>query len=120
MGPIDVLRAVCEAWNRLDNDALAELFAEEGVFLDPFHGEPLVGRDRVRVANAPAMAALADCAVELTSALEQGELGLAEGTFRARPADGTGRLDFPFAMVVELREGRIARLAEYFDTGPLT
>jgi ketosteroid isomerase-like protein len=74
----------------------------------------------VREVNAPAMAALADCAVELTSALEQGELGLAEGTFRARLADGTGRLDFAFAMVVELRDGRIGRLAEYFDTGPLT
>ncbi len=40
--------------------------------------------------------------------------------FRSALADGGGRFDFPFAMVVELRDGRIARLTEYFDTAPLT
>ena len=35
-------------------------------------------------------------------------------------ADGGGRFDFPFAMAVEVQDGRIARLTEYFDTAPLT
>ena len=39
--------------------------------------------------------------------------------FRSALADGGARMDFAFAMVVELRGGRIARLAEYFDTAPL-
>jgi ketosteroid isomerase-like protein len=36
-----------------------------------------------------------------------------------RLRDGGDRFDFPFAILVELTGGRIARLAEYFDTRPL-
>ena len=32
---------------------------------------------------------------------------------------GEGRLDFEFAMVVEMRDGEITRLREYFDKRPL-
>jgi ketosteroid isomerase-like protein len=51
--------------------------------------------------------------------MEEGDIGLCEGYFAAALADSGGRLDFPFAAVVEMRDGRIARLAEYFDTRPL-
>jgi ketosteroid isomerase-like protein len=44
---------------------------------------------------------------------------MVEAEFRSALASGDGRLDFDFMMLVELRDGRIARLAEYFDTGPL-
>jgi len=30
MTPSEALQAVCEAWNHLDNDALADLFDETG------------------------------------------------------------------------------------------
>jgi ketosteroid isomerase-like protein len=79
----------------------------------------LRGREDVRAVTAPAMQALAECEVTLDTALESGEFGLGEGTFRARLADGEGRMDFSFALAVEMREGRIARLTEYFDTAPL-
>ena len=42
MTPIETLQAICEAWNRLDNDALAELFADDGVFEDPLHERALL------------------------------------------------------------------------------
>ena len=51
--------------------------------------------------------------------LERGDLGLAEGMFRSVLADGGGRMDFAFAIAIELQDGRIARLTEYFDTAPL-
>jgi ketosteroid isomerase-like protein len=114
--PTETLQAICEAWNRLDNDALAELFAEDGVFEDPLHERTLRGREDIRAVNAPAMGALSECEVTIGAV----DLGLAEGMFRSALADGGGRFDFPFAMVVELRDGRIARLTEYFDTAPLT
>jgi ketosteroid isomerase-like protein len=119
MTPIEALRAVCEAWTRLDNDALADLFDDEGLFDDPLNERVLRGREDVRAVTAPAMQALAECEVTLDTALESGEFGLGEGTFRARLADGEGRMDFSFALAVEMREGRIARLTEYFDTAPL-
>jgi ketosteroid isomerase-like protein len=66
------------------------------------------------------MAALSECEVTLSAVVERGDLGLCEGMFRSALADGGGRFDFPFAMAVEVRDGRIARLTEYFDTAPLT
>jgi ketosteroid isomerase-like protein len=119
MTPIEAMQAVCEAWTRLDNDALADLFDDEGLFDDPLNERVVHGREDVRAVTAPAMEALAECEVTLDKALESGDFGLGEGTFRSRLTDGQGRMDFAFALAVEMREGRIARLTEYFDTAPL-
>ncbi len=119
MTPTETLQAICEAWNRLDNDALADLFSEDGAFEDPLHARTLRGREDVRAVNGPAMAALSECRVTLANVLERGDLGLAEGMFRSTLAAGGGRMDFAFAIAIELRDGRIARLTEYFDTAPL-
>lgn len=119
MTPTEALQAISEAWNRLDNDALADLFSEDGVFEDPLHKRTLRGREDVREVNGPAMGALSECEVTLGNVLERGDLGLAEGMFRSVLADGGARMDFPFAIAIELRDGRIARLTEYFDTAPL-
>jgi ketosteroid isomerase-like protein len=43
---------------------------------------------------------------------------MVEAEFRSALSNGDGRLDFDFAMVVEMNDGRIARLTEYFDTRP--
>jgi ketosteroid isomerase-like protein len=39
--------------------------------------------------------------------------------FRSALADGGARMDFPFAIAVEMRDGLITRCAEYFDTAGL-
>ena len=44
---------------------------------------------------------------------------MAEGRFESALAGGSGRLDFDFAMTVELRDGQVVRLSEYYDTRPL-
>jgi ketosteroid isomerase-like protein len=119
MTPTEALQAICEAWNRLDNDALANLFSEDGVLEDPLHERTLRGREDVREGNGPAMAVLSECDVTLGNVLERGDLGLAEGMFRSVLADGGERMDFPFAIAIELQDGHIARLSEYFDTAPL-
>jgi ketosteroid isomerase-like protein len=115
----EALQAICEAWNRLDNDALADLFTDSGTFEDPLHERVLTGREDIRTVNAPAMASLSECEVTLSTVLEGGESGLAEGLFRSQLADGGARMDFPFAIAVELRGGLITRCTEYFDTAGL-
>ena len=120
MKPAEALQAVCEAWNRLDNDALADLFTADGVFEDPLNERTANGPDDVREMSGHGMAALSECEVTLSAVVERGDLGLCEGMFRSALADGGGRFDFPFAMAVEVQDGRIARLTEYFDTAPLT
>jgi ketosteroid isomerase-like protein len=119
MTPSEALQAICEAWNRLDNDALADLFDDAGTFVDPLHERVLTGPEDIRAVNAPAMGSLSECEVTLSTVLENGDIGLGEGTFRSALADGGGRMDFPFAIAVELRGGLIARCTEYFDTAGL-
>ena len=68
--------------------------------------------------SQPLVNALKAGGAQVLTVAADGATGLAEGTFASALREG-GRLDFPFAMVVEMRDGRIARLSEYFDTRPL-
>jgi ketosteroid isomerase-like protein len=119
MSPTDALRAVCDAWERGDPDAAAALFAPAGVYEDPLYPAPLRGRDEIRAGLAEGMAAIEDCRVTLDPVLEHGRTVLAIGHFGSRLRDGGERFDFPFAILVELSDDGIERLAEYFDTRPL-
>src|SRR2546430_585792 len=47
MTPAEALRAVCDAWERGDPDAAANLFAPDGVYEDPLYEAPLHGLDRL-------------------------------------------------------------------------
>ena len=118
MTPAEAIDGVFEAWEQLDVEALLELFTEGARYEDPLFPEPLVGRKQLRESIGPAMAELADCAITIRHVAEHGDSGMVEAEFRSALASGEGRLDFDFAMVVEMDDGRVARLAEYFDTGP--
>jgi ketosteroid isomerase-like protein len=106
MTPEEAIEQVFEAWQALDVDKLITLFAEDGRYEDPLFPDALVGHGQMRDGIAPAMSDLADCAIARRRVVSAGDTGMAEA-------------DFDFAMVVEMAGGRIGRLAEYFDTGPL-
>src|SRR5215510_10792556 len=109
----EAIRAVCAAWERRDPDALADLFSEDGVYEDPLKEGPIVGREQIREANRPAMAAIKDCRVEIRHLLADGAVAMAEGYFTSRLTDGSGRLDFAFAMIAEMKGDLISRAAEF-------
>jgi ketosteroid isomerase-like protein len=117
--PGEAIEGVFEAWQRLDGEALTSLFTAAARYEDPLFPEPLVGSDQLHESIVPSMADLDECVITTRRVVEAGDAGMVEAEFRSRLANGEGRLDFDFAMVVELRDGRIARLAEYFDTRPL-
>jgi ketosteroid isomerase-like protein len=119
MTPAEALRAVCDAWEQGDPDAAADMFAADGVYEDPLYEAPLHGREAIRAGLSQGMGAIEDCRVTLDPVLEQGARVLAVGYFASRLRDGGDRFDFPFAILVELSDAGIARLAEYFDTKPL-
>jgi ketosteroid isomerase-like protein len=119
MTALEALRAVFAAWEAGDADALGPLFADDGAYLDPLKDGALVGRQSIVDANRAAMAAIEGCVITVSLALGDGERAIAEGIFSSRLAGSETRFDFPFMAVAELRDGRIARLAEYFDTRPL-
>ena len=118
MGPGEAIRRIFAAWEANDPDGLAQLFTEDGVYEDPLKSSRIEGRGNVRDENAPAMAALETCRIDIWRTVEDGDVGFCEGYFAASLANG-GRLDFPFAVVVEMRDGLVARCGEYFDTRPL-
>lgn len=119
MTPSEALSAVFSAWQRGDADAIADLFSDDGVLEDPLKAGTITGREAIREQNAPAVAALDECTITIRHLFEQGDLGFCEGYFASRLVETGGRLDFPFAATIEIRDGQIARLAEYFDTRPL-
>jgi ketosteroid isomerase-like protein len=119
MTALEALRAVFRAWEANDPDALGPLFCDDGVYLDPLKDEPLRGRKAIIEENRPAMAAIADLVITERTSLHDGDLGIVEGDFSSRLAGSEQRFDFSFTAVAEMRDGRIARLAEYFDTQPL-
>jgi ketosteroid isomerase-like protein len=119
MTPREALEALGAAWDRLDVDALAAAFTDDGVVEDPLLPETARGREAIVALYRPSMAELSECKVTLGHVLETGDLGVAEGRFESVIAADGSRMDFDFAMLVELRDGKVARLAEYFDTRPL-
>jgi ketosteroid isomerase-like protein len=119
MTPSEAIRALCAAWERGDPQALADLFDDDGTYEDPLKEGPLVGREQIREGNRPAMAAIEDCRVEIRHLVADGAVAMAEGYFSSRLADGSGRLDFSFAITAEMKGNRVLRAAEFYDTRPL-
>jgi ketosteroid isomerase-like protein len=111
--------AVCEAWERGDADGVAALFAADGRYEDPLFPEVLVGPEAVRGGVAPAMAEIRNLRIPIKHLVADEGVAICEASFLSELADGTGRFDFEFAMVIEVRDGRITRLCEFFDTRPL-
>jgi ketosteroid isomerase-like protein len=100
----EALRALCDAWERRDPDAVAQLFSHDGRYEDPLFEQVPVGPDEIRAACAEAIDELAEVGVPLQLVATTGDLVLAEGEFLSRTVDGR-RLDFPLAMVLEVRDG---------------
>ncbi|NYE95144.1 ketosteroid isomerase-like protein [Psychromicrobium silvestre] len=113
------IRKICDAWIAGDNSRIAELFAEDGIFVDPLHERTLTGPADILTTNQPGVDALTEVTIELHHLLGTGDLALAEGRMSAKIVANGALMDFEFAMVAETRDGLISRLTEYFDTAPL-
>jgi ketosteroid isomerase-like protein len=118
MKPAQAIRAVMTGWERLDPQQVAELFADQGTYDDPLKDGRLVGPSAILEANEKAMHDLLSCRIELSHVVETDQVALAEGEFHAVLRAG-GTLAFSFAVVLEVADGKVTRLAEYFDTRPL-
>ena len=119
MTALEAMRAVFEAWEAGDPDALRALFSEDGVYLDPLKAGPLEGREAIVEDNRPAMAAIEDCRITVGLELEDGDSAVVEGVLRLAPGRHRRAVRLSVRGGRELSGGRIKRLAEYFDTRPL-
>ena len=110
--------AVCQAWERNDAQGVAHLFAEDARYEDPLFPEVLVGPEAIREGVAGGMAEITGLQIPIRHIAVDGDVAICEAAFLCElTADGS-RMDFDFAMAIEVRDGRIVRLTEYFDTRP--
>ncbi|CAN5298344.1 hypothetical protein BH10PSE7_BH10PSE7_35650 [soil metagenome] len=119
MTPSQALQAIVRGWEKADPDSIAAIFADDGIFDDPLQPRRRIGPADIRDACAGGVAAIRDCHIPIRSVIESGNVAVAEGEFRSVLAATGARFDFPFVMVIEMKDGKVARLAEYFDTYPL-
>lgn len=119
MTPAQAVRTILRGWEQADPDMIASVFAEDGIFDDPLQPRRRTGPADIREACAGGIAAIRECQIPLHTIVESGSTGFAEGEFRSVHAATGTRFDFPFAMVIEMKDGKVARLTEYFDTHPL-
>ena len=119
MSPREAIEELLAAWELGDPGRAGRLFTADGVYIDPLFEEMPVGPEAISAAVADGMGAITDCKINTRHLLSEGTVGFIEAEFTSILADGSGRLDFPFAMLVEMRDGLIERLVEYFDTKPL-
>ena len=118
MGPIEAINRTFEAWERDDADAVAGLFTEDGRYEDPLFPEVLVGPEAIRAGVRGGMDEITDLEIPVTHVVEAGDIGFVEAKFLCKLAATGERFDFDFAMIVTMRDGKIDRLTEYFDTHP--
>ncbi len=116
MTPAEAVRALLRGWEVGDPDMVAELFAEDGVFDDPLQARRRIGPRDIREACADGMSKLRNCRIPVQHLIEHGNIAFVEATFESELSDSGTRFDFPFALVLEMTDGKVFRVAEYFDT----
>jgi len=126
MTPTDAFQAYCDAFCQGDHIAMADLFTDDGVFEASSLDKPIHGKTDLESQLRVISNSCSNIQTEVRVAIESGSRGHFEGTYEAEilgtggKLDGSShRIDFKFVAVVEMRDGKITRLSEIFDTRPL-
>jgi steroid delta-isomerase-like uncharacterized protein len=131
MSPLERLERAAEAFNQRDAGAVAELYAADGVVLDPQHPEPIRGRDDIRESYAQLFRGFPDATVRIQQRAFNGgrvsyELRLT-GTHTGPLATPDGdvpatgrRIDLPAAVFADVDgDGRFRETRRYYDMAEL-
>ena len=114
MSPGETVQAFVDAWNRLDEDMIYGLMADNIVYHNiPL--QPVQGREAVRayLAKWP----VDEAEWELRNIAANGDIVLTERIDRFRRGDD--RLVIPVMGAFEVAQGRITHWRDYFDMGAM-
>lgn len=119
MSPDDAIRAYCAAFDDRDVEAIATLFAANGLYEMPFlKPGRLVGAAEIRAGLTRAFEVVARGTTSVQQIKTLGAQAIAEGVLTADiPRDGAS-ITVPFAMVAESGDDGLARLTVYCDARP--
>jgi steroid delta-isomerase-like uncharacterized protein len=131
MSPVERLARAVDACNVRDAEAVADLYAADGVVLDPQYPQPIRGRDDIRESYAQLFRSFPDATVKIQQrALNGGrvsyELRLT-GTHTGPLATPDGevpatgrRIDLPAAVFADVDgDGRFRETRRYYDMAEL-
>jgi limonene-1,2-epoxide hydrolase len=110
--PDEVVRAMADAWKRLDLESVIELFAADGVFHSVML-EPIRGHEALRAHFAPVFAELTRAQLRTVNLVAEGRL-----VFFERVDDFVYRgnhAQVPVVGVIEVVDGRIREWRDYYD-----
>ncbi|MEX1109649.1 MAG: nuclear transport factor 2 family protein [Dongiaceae bacterium] len=116
--PDQLVRQFCAGFSVRDTASLAGLFGPQALFEFPFLQPRLVGRAEIRAGLDRAFAIADRIAMELRTVKESGGHAIAEGRMDAHVARDDRSIAVPFAIVAEVRDGKLGRLSIYCDAHP--
>ena len=113
----EISKKVADTFNKHDLDALAKLYAEDGVAYDPMYPEPLRGRAAIRKDADTFLRGFPDMRLEILSSIEKDDRNGADevrliGTHTGPLETPTGQDLPPTNKRVELKAGVFGRLNE--------
>ena len=121
MNPTAMLRAFCDAVERHNGKALADLFTEDGVYHDVFYGA-FEGREKIATLIDDWFYRTAeDFRWDMHAPVSDGETLYARYTFSYRstlPEAEGARAMFEGVSIMKLRDGKIAEYHEVANTAP--
>src|SRR5882724_11203934 len=121
MNPTVLLRAFCDAVERHDGTAFAELFTEDGVYHDVFYGA-FRGREKIaEMIDDWFYRTAEDFRWDMHDPVSDGKTLYARYTFSYRsllPEAKGARVMFEGVAIMTLRDGRIAEYREVANTAP--
>lgn len=115
--PLVVAHNMVNAWNDLDADAIAELFAEDGTFQSMMMDEGLQGREAMREHFTRLLAGATMLKLELRNIAENNGSVFLERVdyFTYKGKEGS----LPVAAVLDIKDGKVSAWREYYDRSAL-
>jgi ketosteroid isomerase-like protein len=112
------LQAYLDAFAAQDAEAASALFAEGAVYEFPLLGQRLVGRREIEAGLARIFALAERCSFEIGAVQSSPAATIAEGRLKAKLHRDRDPVEMPAAIVLQSRDGAIARLSTYLDARP--
>lgn len=113
---IDVAKKLFDAFNRHDWKAMADLYSDSALFLDPAFGKEFVSKSRAETIAkyAELQTLFPDIHDEVTHILPSGENVIVEFISSGTAPDGT-TFSLPIVSILTIRNGLIVKDATYYD-----
>lgn len=114
--PLVVVHDMVNAWNALDPDAIADLFAEDGRF-QSMMADPILGRETLREHFSTLLAGATHLELQLRNIAVSGNAVFLERVDVFTYKGKEGRV--PVACVLEIVDGKVQEWREYYDRADL-